>query len=102
MIDRIINALLIPFKVKYIKQIPFVKNWYYKVYYEVYINTGTIMNPIWFNMGSNGEALSLKEIYSTYKLTKKYYEFIKNTPYDPRYRKNYNTVDLHEQLMNEG
>jgi len=97
MIHKIINFLLRPFKVKYIKRIPFVKNWYFKSYYEVYINEGTILKPIWFNMGSNGNALSLKEIYITYELTKEYHRFIQNTSYD--YKTNYNTVDLHEQLM---
>ena len=100
MIDRIINVLLIPFKVRYLKQTPFILNWYFKSYYEVFINVGTFLNPVWFNMPSNGITLKFKNLYRLYKETKRYYEFMLDRPYTDY--GNHNTVDLHEKLMNGG
>ena len=100
MIHKIINILLIPFKIRYIKQTPFIKNWYLRSYYDVFINVGTLSNPSWYNLGANGVATSFNRIYSSYKLTKMYYKSIKYIPYNKL--RNYNTVDLHEQIMKEG
>jgi hypothetical protein len=93
MIHKIINFLLKPFKVKYIKQ---HFSGLFKPHYYVYINVGTILSPVWFAHPWRITE-DFKNIYVTYKITKTYYEFIKDRPYNDD--GNCNTVDLHEQLM---
>jgi hypothetical protein len=95
MIHKIINVLLIPFKVSYIK-LHFSRS--FKPHYLVVINVGTILKPVWFTHPWRITE-DFKDIYVTYKVTKTYYEFIENRPYNDD--GNCNTVDLHEQLIKE-
>ena len=95
MIDRIINVLLIPFKVSYTKT-HFIR--FFRPNYYVHINVGTILKPVWFTHPWRA-AEDFRNIYAIYKDTKRYYEFIKDRPYDDG--GNDNTVDFHEKLMSE-
>lgn len=95
MIHKIINILLIPFKVRYTKR-SFRR---FKPNYYVHINIGTILKPLWFTHPWR-IADDFKKIYIIYKDTKMYYEFIKDRPYGDD--GNCDTVDLHEKLMSEG
>lgn len=84
MIQTIINFLLIPFKVKYVKQTPFSndkefnKKWSFKSYYNVYINVGTLLKPVWYG-NQYSEITHFKRLYSLYKAT---YRVYKQTEYN--------------------
>jgi len=104
--DKIINILLIPFKVRYIYRKPF--EWeglrlLSNPRYILNINIGTILKPIWFEhpylIYSNYATYKFKNLYKLYKDTKKYYEFIKNRPYNDGC--NSDTVSFHQKLMSE-
>ena len=92
MVEKIINILLIPFKVRYVK-----KNFsrHYKPHYYIYINVGTILKPLWYNYQYTLPE-SFKEIFKVYKITVNHYKFMKDRPNN---NINYDTVDFHEQLM---
>lgn len=95
MIHKIINILLILFKVKYIKQSPlqhFNRKWGFKAYYDVYINVGTILNPVWYGHPYR-KITNIKDIYLQYQVTKDVYKYVKDI-----HNRGKQKFDFHEYL----
>lgn len=83
MIHKIINFLLKPFSINYVKSDnvvfnPFPSNEYViKKSYMLFVNIGSISNPRWFNHSSIN-SLNIKDLYRFFKETKKYYKLTSN------------------------
>ena len=95
MIHKLINILLIPFKVKYIKQAPlqhFNRKWAFEAYYDVYINVGTILKPVWYGHPYS-KITNIKDIYILYKATKTVYKYSKDN-----YNRSKQKIDFHKYL----
>lgn len=103
MIQKLINTLLIPFKVKYekvdkVNLIDFGNGTGIVLpkHYRLYFNIGTILKPKWFD-GIPNSFKNKKELMQVLSKKKVYYNlFLKDRP---NHNTNYNTVDFHEQLM---
>ena len=103
MIHKIINILLIPFKVKYekVEQVNLIDfgdgtGLVIPKCYRLYINIGTILNPKWFDIVQNSFR-NIKQMLKVLRETNNYYnQFLKDRP---NHNDNTDTVDFHEQLM---